>query len=112
MKNVNETDIVSFIARCQLLVDTLYVGRFSPSSLLSFEYGRKYVRVISTIRGRNKDGEPVMTDQRSVWAFICMETGNILKPANWKTPAKGVRGNLFDTSLGMDAVSAYGVNYL
>lgn len=36
-----------------------------------------------------------MFNQRSVAAFIDND-GNILKPASWKAPAKGIRGNIFN----------------
>jgi hypothetical protein len=34
---------------------------------------------------------------RSVLLFVELETGNILKAAGWKAPAKGVRGNIATT---------------
>jgi hypothetical protein len=36
--------------------------------------------------------------QRSVLLFVELETGNILKAAGWKAPAKGVRGNIATTA--------------
>ena len=44
------------------------------------ENGRKYVRVVVNAHG-----------QRSVYCFVRIEDGAILKAASWKTPAKGVR---------------------
>lgn len=45
-----------------------------PNSFLSYEKGRKYVKVII-----NSECE------RSVWCFIDMD-GNLYKPASWKAP--------------------------
>ena len=53
------------------------------------EYGRKYIKIIQqdfdTFRDRNeyKDG--------GVHAFVDKKTGEIYKPASWKSPAKYVR---------------------
>jgi hypothetical protein len=50
--------------------------------------------------------------QRSVHSFVERSTGNILKPAGWNAPAKGVRGNIKDEDDGASALDAYGVRYL
>jgi len=63
----------------------------------SFELGRKYARVFAA------DGA-----SRSVYAFVDMSTGDILKPASWKAPAKGVRANLLTADY-MKACGVYGV---
>lgn len=59
------------------------------------EQGPKYVRVIQN------DGT-----SRSVMHFIDRGTGDVLKPAGWKGPAKGVRGNIFRMS-GASAVQPH-----
>jgi len=51
-----------------------------------FESGRKYHKVImidSSVRAN-----------RSVHAYIDKKTGEVYKPASWKSPAKGVRYDL------------------
>lgn len=50
---------------------------------LDVEPGRKYVKLVMDKHG-----------SRSVWAFVDKETGDILKPAGWKAPAKHARGNV------------------
>ena len=56
------------------------------------EFGRKYIKIIQqdydTFRDRNeyKDG--------GVHAFINRKTGEVYKPASWKSPAKHVRYDL------------------
>lgn len=51
----------------------------------SFSYiiGSKYIKIVKT-NGTSK----------SAYCFVEISTGNILKSANWKTPAKGTRGNI------------------
>ena len=64
------------------------------ANLMKFrmEYGRKYFKIIQqdydTYRDRNeyKDG--------GVHAFINKKTGEVYKPASWKSPAKHVRYDL------------------
>ena len=46
--------------------------------------GRKYHKIYMTING----------ERNSIHAFIDMKTGEVYKPANTKSPAKGVRFNL------------------
>ena len=59
---------------------------------LRMEYGRKYIKIIQqdydTFQDRNeyRDG--------SVHAFVDKETGQVYKPASWKSPAKHVRYDL------------------
>lgn len=45
--------------------------------------------------------------QQSVFCFINPANGDIYKPSGWKTPAKGVRGNVFNERLPLDARSLY-----
>lgn len=61
----------------------------------SSEAGRKNTRIVREAHG-----------QRSVYCFIENETGNILKAAGWKAPAKGVRGNLL--TVDMHKLDQYG----
>jgi len=54
--------------------------------------GRKFVRIVQT--------DPTGS-RNSVHCFIEKTTGNVLKAAGWKGPAKGVRGNIFGDNLGV-----------
>jgi len=49
------------------------------------EAGSKFVRVVTSTAG-----------SRSCYCFVEKATGNILKSAGWKAPAKGARGNIYD----------------
>lgn len=51
---------------------------------LGFELGKRYAKVFAVDTSFS----------RSVVAFVDMATGDIYKPASWKGPAKGVRGNV------------------
>lgn len=72
------------------------------SAVLSIDpKGQKYIRIVSTRHG----------DQRSVYCFVEKETGNVLKAAGWKTPAKGIRSNIYAEDHGLSGVTAYGAIY-
>jgi|ERR1035437_166196 hypothetical protein len=72
-------DVEAFVAKLTVsVIDTSYTK-------LEITEGPKYFRIVA-----------VHADQRSVYAFVERATGNVLKSATWKTPAKGVRGNIFN----------------
>ena len=48
----------------------------------------------------------------AVWAFIDRTNGDIFKPASFRTPAKGARGNIFDEAKGMSQMGPYGPAYI
>ena len=86
-----------FISKLQALYDQHYAEHFNAllSPRIEFDLGGvKYLRVTVTQR-YEKDG--VVSDgQRSVYCFIDLRTGDILKAEGWKGPAKGPRGNIFN----------------
>lgn len=71
---------------------------------LTYKKGRKYIKII---------------DDRSVWGFVSMENGDVkgspvkkgdlLKAANYNSPAKHARGNIFE---GTAKYSFWGPEYL
>lgn len=63
----------------------------------SMSRGGRYVKVIC-------DG--------SAFCFVDTESGNVLKPASWKSPAKHARGNIFDASNGLKHMGPHGPAYL
>ncbi len=72
-----------FVAECQEMVDVAFASpHWAPPKLL-VEYGKRYAKVVKT--------EP---HTRSVYAFIDIATGDVLKAASWAAPAKHVRGNV------------------
>lgn len=71
---------------------------------ISAEAGRTYIKLIAEDYG-----------SKSAFGFIIIndnnlgKSGDILKAASWKAPAKGARGNVFSTDNGMEAIdSVYG----
>ena len=54
------------------------------------EEGRKYIKIVD---GYVQDNGEIKS--RSVTAFIDKATGDVYKPASWKSPAKGIRFNLY-----------------
>ena len=78
----------------QYAKDQLEALNNGTANLMKFrmEYGRKYIKIIQqdydTFQDRNeyRDG--------SVHAFIDRNTGEVYKPASWKSPAKIVRYDL------------------
>ena len=82
---------------CELNWDTIALGNVGP----------KYARLVVVRHGE--------TVGHSVYCFIDMTTGDLLKSAGWKTPAKGARGNIHvgDASNWFNgALTANGAAYL
>lgn len=63
------------------------------------EFGRRYAKIVRTA-------------SRSVFAFIDLTNGNILKPASWAKPARHARGNVLDIAGRRNSYGPYGINYL
>lgn len=95
-----------WLQKAQEVVNTNYANNFPglTPSVLEMTDGRRYVRIDSIVD--NGAG------QRSVWAFIDKFTGDVLKPATYKAPAKHARGNLFDSDGGVSKLTPYGPAYL
>ena len=91
----------------------------NPGSTAVTEDASRYVRIYLVERqwvdyaDHSKGELPVTTASRKqVHTFIDKITGDILKPASWKTPAKQKRGNLFDAHNGLATADHYGPGYL
>ncbi len=74
----------------------------NPSKTFSVTFGRKYAKIMS----RDFNGS-----SSYVWGFVNMVTGDLLKAASWKAPAKHARGNIETASYGNNYVWT-GPNYL
>lgn len=81
-----------FLERAQAVVNEYYASTFPNNTVpkLSAEPGKRYVRVV------RHDGVG-----RSAHCFVDTTNGNVLKPAGWKGPAKGARGNIYSEKLGV-----------
>ncbi len=91
-----------FLLAAQATVDADYNQRYSEngnSPKLSFEFGRRYVRIVSEQRG-----------SRSAFGFIDTVNGSVLKSDSWKSPAKNfARGNINDERKGCGRIRWTGV---
>lgn len=65
---------------------------------IELEAGSKFIRVVHGTKGSH-----------SVYCFVEKATGNILKAAGWKAPAKGARGNIYkpETYAGADLYTSW-----
>ncbi len=85
--------------------EELVAKGFAPTVVL-VERGPKYARIVrfseQTVGGKKE------TVERSAYAFIDLATGDVLKPAGWKGPAKHARGNILDGT-GLKSVTPYGI---
>lgn len=68
---------------------------------LTYKTSSAYVKIICEDNG-----------SKSVWGFVNVKNGDILKAATWNSPAKHARGNIFDKSSWKNSCSAYGPTYL
>jgi hypothetical protein len=87
-------------------LDTLVRARWNwpetmyPKPCVTVEPGSKYYRIVVTFPPG---------DQRSVHSFVCRTTGDVYKPATWKSRAAGVRFNLIrDRELLLQVMDASG----
>lgn len=89
MQDGIQTRIGQFITNLQIMYNDMYAKRFSNLQPPTFdaEYGRKYARIVETRHGGSGG---------SVYCFIQLDNGDILKAAGWKAPAKGKRGNIWN----------------
>lgn len=92
-------NLQKFIAEVQGKVTNYYATNFSNLEVPTIRMGegKKFWKIFRESR-----------NERSVFAFIDKETGNIFKPARWNAPAKHVRGNINSDQNGLEAVSADG----
>src|ERR1035437_6758873 len=118
MKNINpiivNTDnpqFQSWFAGAAKIVADNYAVQFPTLTpdILSYEAGSRYIRIWRRSQEIGANGKPVNS---SAHAFIDRTTGDVLKPATWKAPAKHARGNIFHPDNGLDNMGPYGPAYL
>lgn len=91
----------AFVSKAQAMIDEYMEKHFALNTkkTLSVEPGRRYARIVVT------------DTQRSVYCFVDMLNGDILKAESWRKPAKHARGNIFDADP-IQNMGPYGANYL
>ena len=82
-------------------------NRFARVELHEMQWKDKEQKIILA----NADG-PILPERGQIHSFIDTQTGDVLKPATWKAPAKHPRGNIFDEWNGLKYVNHYGPQYL
>lgn len=101
-----ENGIAKFVELVNERYKSVYCARFPHliecDAHMAVGGGRKYAKVFNYEYGK----------KRSIFAFVCKETGNIYKPAGYNAPAKGMRGNVMNEDGGMSAVNADGANII
>lgn len=81
----------------------------TPPKVYVESVGRRYIRLVKYARRPHLTG-PYMPN--SVYAFVDVRNGDVLKAASWKAPApNGVRTNLSATDA-LNKVTVFGVAYL
>lgn len=103
-----ETQLNGFITGAQKVIDDYFAKNYpNQGRKLVLERGQKNIRVVA------KDVfNGAVTDHGSAWAFIEIRTGDIMKPASYKAPAKHARGNIMEDGFGVKYITPYGPNYL
>lgn len=82
----------SYVSWHQEQLDKIREGTYDYRMKFYIVESRKYLR-IEHQTGVNHDGS---ITQKSIHAFVDKNTGEVYKPATWKSPAKHVRFNLLD----------------
>lgn len=97
-----EEALEKFLVSAQAVVDAHMAKNYptNPRHILSIEKGRKYARIVTTVAA-----------SRSVYCFVDLTNGNILKSESWKKPAKHSRGSIFSYDIS-SSVDWYGAKYL
>jgi hypothetical protein len=112
--NQDTPQMVTWLAACLAMVQTYQQQHYPslPAKSLESEWGTRYIRICDVERntGPSKDTQPYI--RRSAWAFVDRTSGDVLKPASWRAPAKGSRGNIFSADNGMGSMGPYGPAYL
>lgn len=101
-KPVTDADLDAWVAKVHdMRVADYKAKNFRiPVPPLTVEKGRKYARIVTN-----------HTNQRLVFCFVDLRTGDILKSATWRAPAKYPRGNIFATDP-LAGVTVHGAEYL
>ena len=104
-----ELALTNFVSGAQAIIDKEYNSNDVFNRKLSIDpKGKKYKRIV--VKDHDKEGNP-LNHSGSVFCFINMENGDVLKAAGWKSPAKGARSNINNDVNGVDGVNEYGANY-
>lgn len=90
-----------FVNGCQDLINAHYKDTPEIPRLSIDKGGVKFARIVKERLGA-----------RSVYCFVDLTNGDILKSASWKAPAPHARGNIYDEHKGLARMTVYGPEYL
>jgi hypothetical protein len=93
--------LATFVEGCAKVRAAYYAKWGEDRATFEVERGPKNVRVVRVDGGG-----------RSVHCFVDIATGNVLKAAGWKAPARHARGNIFDAANGLKSMGPFGAAYL
>lgn len=98
MQDLN-TALETYFQGCQKIYADHKAAYFpeNPEEPWGIEKGKKYAKIVHG---------------GSVHSFVDLTTGDVLKAASWKAPAKHARGNILDAKNGLGAMGPYGPAYL
>ena len=84
--------VVVFAAEVQELHRAYYTTHYTrvPVPQIELKFGRKYAKLLAG---------------SSVFAFVDLTNGDVLKPAGWAAPAKHARGNVLSDQNGLEAIT-------
>lgn len=88
------------------------VQELNRRSHASMNYSGQHVPKIPKIDYIEKKKYILVVRDNSAYAFVDKVTGDIFKPASYKSPAKHARGNIYDESNGLARMGVYGPQYL
>jgi hypothetical protein len=105
--------LVAFVAIVQAEVDKHFAANLSNlmSPLITTETGRKFVRIVRADRHKDPATGQVKMGGRSVWGFVQISNGDVLKAEGWKKPAMHARGNINNANP-WDGMTVWGPHYL
>lgn len=91
--------LANFLSASQGMIDAYFAANYKNliPAKLSHKVGIKYVKIV-------REG--------SVYCFVDLSNGDVLKAASWAAPAKGKRSNIFDADSGLSGVGPHGAKYL
>ena len=102
METTTKVALDKFINLIQDMKDVYMTKNFPALQrpVITADDGRRYAKIIVSD-----------SSSRSVYCFVDLTNGDVLKAATWKAPAKHSRGNIFanDPTAG---VNVYGANYI
>ncbi len=102
-----EAALATFVAGCQTILDRYHAdSKGSITYKVEHKRGKRYEIVQRAEYAQ--DGREIT---RSGHCFVDLATGDVLKCASWKVPAKGARGNIFNTDNGLGCMGPYGAAY-